>query len=167
MPEGPSGERDHVDGRNTERRVAVRGEKIADPGPLHELLPNTSALAWLRHGEGLVGWGEAARVELTGSHRFAEAERWWQEYLAGVDIEDEPALPGTGPVVMGSFAFADSPTPSTLIVPRVVIGRRDGVAWRTTVGDALGSAVGSGEDGGAPSGAPRPPGQVRFAEDET
>ena len=147
--------------------MTVRSEKIADPGPLHELLPDSSALAWLRHGEGLVGWGEAARIELTGADRFAAAERWWQDYLAGVDIEDEPALPGSGPVVMGSFAFADGPTPSTLIVPRVVIGRRDGVAWRTTVGDVDTNGVDSnGADDRLPGSPPRPPREVRFAEDE-
>ncbi len=141
--------------------MTVRSEKIADPGPLHELLPSSSPLAWLRHGEGLIGWGEAARVELTGPDRFAEAERWWQEYLAGVDVQDELTLPGSGPVVLGAFAFADGPTPSTLIVPRVVLGRRDGVAWRTTVG----GDQPNGSDAGLAAGAPRPPREVRFDED--
>lgn len=35
------------------------------------------------------------------------------------------------------MAFADSPGSSVLIVPRVLIGRRDGVSWITTVGDPV------------------------------
>ena len=34
----------------------------------------------------------------------------------------------------GSFAFADEPGHSVLVVPRVVVGRRGGRAWVTTVG---------------------------------
>jgi menaquinone-specific isochorismate synthase len=116
--------------------VTVRSEKIPDPGPLHDLLPEPPAFAWLRDGEGMVGWGEAARIELAGPDRFVRAEQWWQDYLAGVVIEDDVAVPGSGPLTVTSFAFADGPTTSTLIVPRVVVGRRGGIAWRTVVGDA-------------------------------
>jgi menaquinone-specific isochorismate synthase len=118
-------------------RVTVRSAKIADPGALADLLPGPSSFAWLHSGEGLVGWGEAGRAEFSGPDRFAEADRWWQSYVDGVDVQDEVGLPGSGPIAMGAFAFADGPI-SVLIVPRVVVGRRDGITWRTTVGDALG-----------------------------
>jgi menaquinone-specific isochorismate synthase len=122
----------HADG--TQARVTVRSEKIADPGPLPDLLPHPAAVAWVRDGEGFVGWGEAARVELSGPDRFRVAERWWQEFCGALVVEDELAVPGSGPLALASYAFADEPTASRLIVPRVVIGRRDGVAWRTVVG---------------------------------
>ncbi|MCU1604469.1 MAG: entC, partial [Modestobacter sp.] len=34
--------------------------------PLLTLLPADGALAWVRRGEGLVGWGEADRLEVSG-----------------------------------------------------------------------------------------------------
>ena len=43
--------------------------------PLLDLLPERDGLAWVHDGEGLVGWGVAARVELAGPERFAEAQR--------------------------------------------------------------------------------------------
>jgi len=49
-------------------------------------------------------------------------------------MRDEVSLPGTGVVAFGSFAYADSPGSSVLIVPEVVVGRRGDVAWVTTIG---------------------------------
>jgi menaquinone-specific isochorismate synthase len=45
--------------------------RVEDPGPLLDLLPEDGALAWVTRGEGLVGWGEAARFDLDPS-RAAE-----------------------------------------------------------------------------------------------
>jgi menaquinone-specific isochorismate synthase len=113
----------------------VRSEKIEDPGPLPDLLPGRSSFAWVRDGEGLIGWGEAARVAFSGPTRFADADRWWRRYVDRLAVEDELGVPGSGAIALSSFAFADDgPTTSTLVVPRVVVGRRDGLAWRTTVG---------------------------------
>jgi menaquinone-specific isochorismate synthase len=39
---------------------------------------------------------------------------------------------GSGPLAFGSFTFADDGT-SVLVVPEVVVGRRDGVSWVTTI----------------------------------
>ncbi len=50
-------------------------------------------------------------------------------------MRDEVGEPGTGLVSFGSFAFADEPGDSVLVVPQVVVGRRGDVAWLTTVGD--------------------------------
>jgi menaquinone-specific isochorismate synthase len=138
--------------------VTIRSEKIPDPGPLHDLLPEPPAFAWLRGGEGLVGWGEAARIDLTGPGRLADADRWWQDYVRGVAVDDEVGLPGSGPVAVVSFGFADGPTPSALIVPRVVVGRRGGITWRTTVGPDHGAGAGSVTARRAPVG-------VRLADD--
>ncbi|MBJ7454084.1 MAG: isochorismate synthase, partial [Blastococcus sp.] len=35
-----------------------------DAGDLLELLPEGAGLSWVRRGDGLVGWGEAARLEV-------------------------------------------------------------------------------------------------------
>ena len=42
--------------------------------------------------------------------------------------------PGSGLVTFGSFTFDDEADGSILVVPEVVIGRRDGVAWITVIG---------------------------------
>ena len=49
--------------------LCVRSVRVEAPGALLDLLPEQGALAWVHGGEGLVGWGEAARVELTGDDR--------------------------------------------------------------------------------------------------
>jgi len=115
----------------------------ADPTDLLGLLPREAPLAWVRRGDGLVAWGEALRVEVGGADRFAAAERAWADVLARAVVRDEVGLPGTGPVAFGSFAFDDrSPAGGVLVVPRVVVGRRAGRTWLTTVttGAHLGAA---------------------------
>ncbi|APU12587.1 isochorismate synthase [Actinoalloteichus sp. GBA129-24] len=96
------------------------------------MLPNPEPVfSWVHGGEGLVGWGEAARIEVKGADRFAAAERWWSELVATAEVEDTIGRPGTGLVAFASMSFADEPGSSVLIVPRVVVGRRDGATWRT------------------------------------
>jgi menaquinone-specific isochorismate synthase len=99
-----------------------------------ELLPERDPLSWVHLGDGLVGWGVAARLDTCGADRFVAAERWWQELSAQAGIVDEVGVFGSGLVAFGSFAFADQPGHSVLVVPQVVVGRRDGRAWVTTVG---------------------------------
>ncbi|WP_159809373.1 isochorismate synthase [Cellulomonas citrea] len=109
-----------------------------DPADLLRLLPAHGGLAWVRRGDGIVGWGEAARVPVSGPDRFAAADRAWRELLTRAVVRDEVGLPGTGPVAFGTFAFDDrSPAGGVLVVPSVVVGRRDGHAWMTTIGTGL------------------------------
>ena len=56
--------------------LAVSTVRIDDPGALLDLLPVVGGLAWTTADEGLVGWGEAARIELSGPDRFARAQAW-------------------------------------------------------------------------------------------
>ena len=135
--------------------------RVDDPGALLDLLPRDSALAWVSGGEGLVGWGEAARLEITGSEQFAEAERWWQELAAGTVVHDEIAVPGCGLVCFGSFAFDPRAGSSVLVVPEVVVGHRSGTWWITTVvrEGALPTAADL-----APASAPSAPGTVLFSD---
>ncbi|HWC80913.1 MAG TPA: isochorismate synthase [Pseudonocardiaceae bacterium] len=107
------------------------------------LLPTgEDALAWVREGEGVVGWGEVARFEPKGPGRFAEAAEWWRDFVAQLDVTDEVELPGTGPLAFVSMAFADEPGHSVLIVPEVVVGRRDGRTWITEIGTDGGPGAG-------------------------
>ena len=112
----------------------VRTVPISASGALLDLLPEHGGLAWVTNGEGMVAWGTAARLDLRGPDRFRRAEAWWRDLVAGAQVVDEVGLPGCGPVAFGSFAFDGETGTSALIVPETVVGVRDGVWWRTTVG---------------------------------
>ncbi|MEU6409306.1 isochorismate synthase [Microbispora sp. NPDC046933] len=118
------------------RPLVVRTVAVSDPDDLLARLPGTAPYAWIRQGEGLVGWGEAARAAVPpGPGRFDWARGWLSSLFAGALIEDEVGVPGSGPVAFGSFTFDGDAQGSVLIVPRVVLARRDGRAWLTTIGD--------------------------------
>lgn len=120
--------------------LVARTVPLPDPGPLLALLPQRGPLAWVRRGEGLVGWGEAVRIETHGPQRFAQAERAWQDLTAHAVVRDEVGLPGTGPVAFGSFSFSpSSPAGGLMVVPEVIVGHRGATWWVTTVG--LGAVV--------------------------
>ncbi|MBO0809993.1 MAG: chorismate-binding protein, partial [Actinobacteria bacterium] len=123
--------------------LAVRTVPVPDPGDLLPLLAEPAALAWLHRGEGLVGWGEAARVELpAGVDRFAAGEKWLRAVFEAAEIEDQVGLPGCGPVAFGSFTFDPASEGSVVVIPRAVAGRRDGQAWLTTIGGEPGPPAG-------------------------
>jgi menaquinone-specific isochorismate synthase len=113
--------------------LRVRTTELTVDVPLLDLLPADAPLTWLRHGEGLIGWGVAAQIRTRGVTRFADADKWWSETLARAEVVDEVSEPGTGPVCFGSFAFADDPGDSVLTLPRTVVGRRGDRTWLTTV----------------------------------
>ncbi|GAB6985235.1 isochorismate synthase [Nocardioides pyridinolyticus] len=123
---------------------------------LLDLVPGDRPVTWLRRGDGLVGWGVAAEVRTHGATRFADADKWWRETTARATVHDEVAEPGSGLVSFGTFAFADEPGDSVLVVPQVVVGRRGDVAWLTTV-DVPAPAL-------EPADVPAPPVGVSFAD---
>lgn len=89
------------------------------------------SVAWLRDGEGLVGRGVAARLEVDGAERFSRAQRWWSELVA------RTARGGEGPYAFVSFAFDPcSRVPSVVVVPEVVVRRRSAGTTVTAVGTA-------------------------------
>ena len=116
-------------------RLFVRSVAIRDPGDLLEHLPQPDAVAWVHHGAGLVGWGEAARVTLpAGDDRFTAGEKWHRSLFDAADIDDQVRVRGSGPVAFGTFTFDASSEGSALIIPRVLVGRDGhGEAWLTTV----------------------------------
>src|SRR4051794_34326347 len=123
-----------IDRARADAPLVARTVPLTDPGPLLALLPPAGALAWLRRGEGLVGWGRAATIPATGTDRFADAERAWARLTRHAVVRDEVGLPGTGPVAFGSFAFSRrSATGGVLVVPEVVVGLRQGRWWVTTI----------------------------------
>ena len=124
------------EGQRAGGRLAVRTVPVPDPVDLVTLLPQPAAAAWIQDGEGLVGWGEAARIELpAGEDRFAAGEKLLRALFDSAAIDDQVGLPGCGAVAFGSFTFDPASDGSVLIVPSVVAGRRAGRAWLTTIGD--------------------------------
>jgi menaquinone-specific isochorismate synthase len=115
-------------------RLTVRTIPLPDSGHLLSELPEPAALAWVRHGEGLVGWGETARITLpAGEDRFTAGEKSLRELFEGAEIRDEVGVLGTGPVAFGSFTFDPTSDGSVLVVPATVLGRQHGRAWLTTI----------------------------------
>jgi menaquinone-specific isochorismate synthase len=120
-------------------RLLVRSVPVADPGDgFIGRVPVTAALAWVRQGAGLVGWGEAARVTVpAGADRFTAGEKWLREVVDGAVIDDQVRRRGSGLVAFGSFTFDDASEGSVLIVPRTILGRDGtGNAWLTTIGSS-------------------------------
>jgi menaquinone-specific isochorismate synthase len=157
----------------TVRTVALPAELAARP--LLSLLPRggtTATTSWVTTTDGtdtgLVGWGEAARAEVGGAERFSRAARWWAQWLADADVVDDVRRPGTGPVAFASFAFDPTPGESVIVVPRVVVGRRDGQTWLTVVAASPREARHAIEETLAalrhPHVAPSPPSGVAYAE---
>jgi menaquinone-specific isochorismate synthase len=116
--------------------LVVRSHPVDDVSTdLLDHLPADGPLAWIRRGDGLVGWGRAASLQIAGGNRFADAEDWWRRLTAAAVVRDEVDVPGSGLVAFGSFAFTDAGD-SMLEVPEVVVGRRGGSTWVTTISPA-------------------------------
>jgi menaquinone-specific isochorismate synthase len=114
--------------------LVVETQQIDDIRPLVPLVDSRQPLVFLRRGQGIAGIGEALRLEFTGDSRFRDASETWKRVAASASVTDPLGLPGTGLVALGAFAFADtSAETSVLIVPSIVIGRRDGVSWITRI----------------------------------
>jgi menaquinone-specific isochorismate synthase len=141
--------------RHAPDRLVVRTVPVEDPGDLIACLPQPAAVAWLHQGDGLAGWGEAARLTLpAGTDRFTAGEKWLRELFDGAEVTDEVEVPGSGPVAFGSFTFDPVSDGSVLVVPAALIGRRDGRAWLTTITDASGRAGGRPGPAAAPARVP-------------
>ncbi|MDF1477964.1 isochorismate synthase [Leifsonia sp. H3M29-4] len=117
--------------------MRVVSSVVPDVGALVPLLEPHHPLAFVRDGDGIIGFGDAVRLEFRGPDRIVQAARAWRELAAAADVADGVNLPGSGLVAFGSFTFApDSEASSVLIVPRVIVGRRDGTCFVTRVDGA-------------------------------
>jgi len=90
--------------------------------------------AWIRSGDGLVGFGEYKKFIVTGEDRFEQARAWWNDQLSEFKINNNVHGSGTGPLLFASFAF-DSTSPSVLVIPEIVLGQKNGKSWITWIGD--------------------------------
>jgi menaquinone-specific isochorismate synthase len=117
-------------------QLVVRTSAVVDERSLLELLPSDGAFAWTRREQGLVAWGEAARLEVRGPDRFARVQAWWHGLTERAVVRDDVRLPGSGLVAFASFTFDPDDTEcSVVVVPQVVVGRSGGQTWVTAVGD--------------------------------
>ncbi len=122
--------------------LRVRTTVLEDDRPLLELLPDLpddERFVFVQDGEGLVGWGVAARIPVgTGPDRFTRARTALAD-LAG----DTPS--GPGPIAFASFSFDEDEDSSVMVVPSTIVLRRDGVTHLLTIG-------GDADDRATPSG---------------
>jgi menaquinone-specific isochorismate synthase len=130
--------------------LVARTTALADLPNLLEAA-GAGGLLWRDEHGGLVGDGVALRLSLPGGLADAEAVRSVGETLRALTVEDAVGLPGCGPVAIGALPF-DPTAPATLVVPRRIIGRRDGRAWVTTIGPANKLPAGAAVDTGAADG---------------
>lgn len=107
-------------------------------------------LAFIRGGDGLIGFGQALRLTAAGKNRISDLANQWREVAASAAVENPLSIAGTGLVAFGSFAFADqSAAESLLIVPRILLGKRDGRVWLTEISNSdspIGDAISNPDD---------------------
>jgi len=116
------------------RSLVVETIALDDVPSILSLLPASNPLLWWRKGAGMVGLGHTLTLEFTGSGRIADAAAAWHTLASAAQVTDSVAIPGTGLIAFGAFSFAaNSSVPSVLVVPRVIIGSRDGRGWITRI----------------------------------
>lgn len=114
--------------------LTVTSETIADLTPMIPRVDARHPLVFMRRRQGVIGIGEALRLEFRGADRMSRAAAAWKRIVAAAEITDPVQLPGSGLIALGAFTFSDfSSAASVLIVPSMVIGRRDGVCWVTRI----------------------------------
>jgi menaquinone-specific isochorismate synthase len=124
----------------TSQPVAAPDELVAwtvevdDPGDLLSWLPDGDSFAFLRGGDGIVGWGEATRLvpgpaARSGQQLATEVT----DLLERITVRDDVRIPGSGAVAIASLVFDPERSGSVVVVPKVVLGRRDGRSWLTLV----------------------------------
>ena len=116
-------------------QLQLRTVALADDAEfaIAEHLPE-DASAFIRNGQGLVGYGEAVRLSARGPRRMQELAEAWRALVAKTVVDDQVQQTGSGLVAFGAFSFSDdSSAESVLVVPKVLLGVRDGQRWVTSV----------------------------------
>ena len=116
----------------TTTRLAGYGTGV-DAAELDLLAASGSdGVLWHQEDSGLAGRGTALRIDLPRGLADPEAVAGVAGTLAAIRQAGDLTGPGTGAVALGALPFARD-APGTLVVPQVMIGRRDGQAWITTI----------------------------------
>jgi menaquinone-specific isochorismate synthase len=103
--------------------LGARTRPVDPPERLLDALA-PDGFAWLSDGSGFVTSGVAARVPAGNVDRV----------LAGLEVDDPVARPGTGAVAVGALPFRGAAS-GELVIPASVTGiDADGRAWRTEIG---------------------------------
>jgi menaquinone-specific isochorismate synthase len=113
--------------------ISVTTTHLGEHLPLLDLLPDSNPVAWVRGGEGLVGWGIYATTTVSGPNRFSDARNWWLNQLESFAITNSVHGNGTGPILFASFSFS-AEDESVLIIPEVVVGKKGEKSWITWIG---------------------------------
>lgn len=119
-------------------RLVVTTREIDPVEDLLAYADRDRPLAWLRRGDGIVGAGDALRVELrvpAGDRpRAVTLAEAWRRLAADADVDDPLRLPGTGLIGFGALPFDErSAADCALLVPAAVIGRHRGRTWLTSI----------------------------------
>lgn len=131
--------------------------QLDDLAQLVALVDPSDPLLWQRRGDGLAGIGELVRLEFHGPNRFRDAAAAWREIVQRSTVLDPLGVPGSGLLAFGAFAFsALSEQSSVLIVPELIVGKRDGHCWVTRVShaDAAASSPAPDASAGVPAAQP-------------
>jgi len=113
--------------------VPVNSVRLGEHLPLLDLLRSDSPVSWVRGGDGLVGWGTYAKTTVSGADRFEKARQWWHKQLETFSVSNAVQTSGTGPILFTSFSF-DPNEESVLVIPKVIVGMRNGNSWITWIG---------------------------------
>ncbi|KGA13136.1 hypothetical protein GM50_22985, partial [freshwater metagenome] len=114
--------------------ISINTVRLGEHLPLLDLLPADAPIAWVRGGDGLVGWGVHGSTTVSGPNRFNDARNWWHQQLENFSVADAVHASGTGPILFTSFSFSESEE-SVLVIPKVIVGQRNGKSWLTWVGE--------------------------------
>ena len=96
----------------------LRTDELGAAAPLLDRLPHArGALAFVRHGRGIAGWGEAHRLDVRGTDAAARIQAWFDDIVRSAAAAGEAE-----PVVFVSLGFSPEDA-SVAVVPRV--------AWRS------------------------------------
>jgi menaquinone-specific isochorismate synthase len=115
-------------------RLITAKELGLDEGSAFAELLGSNSSAFLSDKQGLIGWGEALRLEAKGPNRILDLDAQWRELVSSAEVTNEVNLSGSGLICFGSIAFSDqSPSTSILVIPNVIVGKQDEKLWLTTV----------------------------------
>lgn len=114
--------------------LSARTVKLDEAPDLLALIPHHSGLAWLTDATSLVASGPFWTIDPgTGPGRFQRGAAQVEEFWSGAAIHDEVDVPGSGPVVFGSWTFDEQVPGSLLRIPSTIYGCGEGAAWKTTL----------------------------------